>query len=135
MPHATNASASGTTTGVDKRGLNGNMQVPIGVGSNAKGDQKTDYSRWRLKDDRGCQTWHYLQTEEEVKAWPQSAADKYFLGMETVCRNTKTMPCLPAETAADRVATGSPPTLYRKDTSRSRRKWPLLLRTTPTTPR
>ncbi|KAF2269339.1 terpene synthase [Lojkania enalia] len=44
---------------------------------------KTDYSRWRLKNDRGLQTWHYLETEEEVKAWPQSTADKYFLGMDT----------------------------------------------------
>lgn len=86
MPHATNGSANGATNGVAKRALNSNAQVPIGVGSNAKGDQKTDYGRWRLKDDRGCQTWHYLQTEEEVKAWPQSAADRYFLGLETVCQ-------------------------------------------------
>lgn len=81
MPHATN----GSTKGVTKRGVNGYAQVPIGVKSAANGDQKTDYSRWRLRDDRGCQTWHYLQSEEEVKAWPQSAADRYFLGMETVC--------------------------------------------------
>ncbi|KAF2021085.1 terpene synthase [Aaosphaeria arxii CBS 175.79] len=43
----------------------------------------TDRSRWRLKDDRGCQTWHYLETDEEVEAWPQTAADRYFLGIET----------------------------------------------------
>jgi lanosterol synthase len=48
-------------------------------------DQKTDYSRWRLKDDRGVQTWHYLETEEEVKEWPQSTADKWYLGLDTVC--------------------------------------------------
>lgn len=84
MPHATNGSANGATTRVPKRGANGHAQVPIGSKSKANGDEKTDYTRWRLKDDRGCQTWHYLQTEEEVKAWPQSAADRYFMGMETV---------------------------------------------------
>ncbi|KAF3941061.1 hypothetical protein ABW19_dt0204546 [Dactylella cylindrospora] len=42
----------------------------------------TDYSRWRLKDDHGRQTWHYL-SEEEAKKWKQSTADKYFLGLDT----------------------------------------------------
>lgn len=45
----------------------------------------TDHTRWRMKDDRGTQTWHYLESDEEVKAWPQSRADKWYLGMETVC--------------------------------------------------
>ena len=80
MPHATNGSANGAT----KRGAHAPAQVPIGVSKNADGHEKTDYTRWRLRDDRGCQTWHYLHTDEEVEAWPQSAADRYFLGMETV---------------------------------------------------
>ncbi|KAK6354590.1 Lanosterol synthase (Oxidosqualene--lanosterol cyclase) [Orbilia brochopaga] len=42
----------------------------------------TDYSRWRLKDDHGRQTWHYL-SEAEAKEWKQSTADKYFLGLDT----------------------------------------------------
>jgi lanosterol synthase len=46
---------------------------------------KTDYTRWRLLDEAGRQTWHYLATDEEVKKWPQSIADKYHLGMPTVC--------------------------------------------------
>ncbi|OSS46813.1 hypothetical protein B5807_08745 [Epicoccum nigrum] len=79
MPHATNGSANGAT----KRGAHAPAQVPVGVSRNASGHEKTDYTRWRLRDDRGCQTWHYLHTDEEVKAWPQSAADRYFLGMET----------------------------------------------------
>jgi len=62
-------------------GANG-KQIPMQ--SSTIGDEKTDYSRWRLKDDRGCQTWHYLKNDEEVKAWPQTKADKYFLGLETV---------------------------------------------------
>lgn len=77
MPHA-----NGTT----KRGANGkvaNGQIPMQ--STQPGHEKTDYTRWRLKDDRGCQTWHYLKSDEEITAWPQSKADKYFLGMQTVC--------------------------------------------------
>ena len=47
-------------------------------------DRSTDLRRWRLLDDRGRQTWHYLETDEEVKEWPQSTADKYFLGLPLV---------------------------------------------------
>nr|POE87318.1 lanosterol synthase [Quercus suber] len=46
--------------------------------------RKTDYNRWRLRNDRGVQTWHYLETDDEVKAWPMTIADKYFLGMDTL---------------------------------------------------
>lgn len=52
----------------------------------ANGDPKTDYSRWRLLDDRGRQTWHYLESDEENEKWPQSIADKYFLGLPLVGR-------------------------------------------------
>jgi hypothetical protein len=48
-------------------------------------DKKTDYTRWRLKDVAGRQTWHYLTTDEEVKEWPQTLADKWHLGMPLVC--------------------------------------------------
>ena len=44
----------------------------------------TDLTRWRMRDDRGRQTWHYLQTDEELKAWPMTTADKWYLGLETV---------------------------------------------------
>lgn len=47
-------------------------------------DEKTDYSRWRLRDDRGRQTWHYLKTDKEIEEWPQSTADKHFLGLDMV---------------------------------------------------
>ena len=47
-------------------------------------DQRTDLTRWRLKDDRGRHTWHYLETEEDLKAWPMSTADEYYLGLDTV---------------------------------------------------
>jgi len=45
---------------------------------------RTDYTRWRLLDEAGRQTWHYLESDEEVKAWPQSIADKWHLNMPTV---------------------------------------------------
>ncbi len=47
-------------------------------------DPRTDPTRWRLLDERGRQTWHYLQSDEELKQWPQSIADRYFLNLPTV---------------------------------------------------
>ncbi|KAK0250659.1 hypothetical protein B0A54_01524 [Friedmanniomyces endolithicus] len=46
-------------------------------------DPRTDPYRWRLRNDRGVQTWHYLQTDEEVKQWPITVADKHYLGLGT----------------------------------------------------
>jgi lanosterol synthase len=46
---------------------------------------KTDLNRWRLKDDRGTQTWHYLQSDKELKEWPITTADKFHMGLDTVC--------------------------------------------------
>ena len=46
---------------------------------------RTDYSRWRLLDERGRQTWQYLEDDEDVAEWPQSTVDKYFLGLPIVC--------------------------------------------------
>ncbi len=46
--------------------------------------ERTDYSRWRMLDERGRQTWHYLEDDQKIKEWPQSTADKYFLGLPTV---------------------------------------------------
>lgn len=44
-------------------------------------EEKTDPKRWRLKDNDSCHTWHYLRDDEAVKDWPQSDAEKYFLGL------------------------------------------------------
>jgi lanosterol synthase len=45
----------------------------------------TDYSRWRLLvNDGGRHTWHYLQTDEECKKWPQNDVDRYWLGIPLV---------------------------------------------------
>ncbi len=58
-------------------GQNGNIKHP-------RQDVKTDYARWRLLGERGRQTWHYLETDEEVEKWPQTVADRYMLGLPTV---------------------------------------------------
>lgn len=42
---------------------------------------KTDVTRWRMKDDDGTHTWHYLADEAAAKEWPQSDADKWYLGI------------------------------------------------------
>jgi lanosterol synthase len=47
-------------------------------------DPQTDINRWRLLDERGRQTWHYLQTDKEVEAWPQSIVDRHHLGLPVV---------------------------------------------------
>lgn len=52
-------------------------------------DQKTDYSRWRLLDEEGRHTWHYLTTDEQLNAWPQTTADKFHLGLPTVCKHIR----------------------------------------------
>ncbi|KAG6093255.1 hypothetical protein E4U30_004486 [Claviceps sp. LM220 group G6] len=44
-------------------------------------EAKTDPTRWRLKDDDSRHSWRYLESEKEAKDWPQSYAEKYFLGL------------------------------------------------------
>lgn len=46
--------------------------------------QKTDYTRWRMLDEDGKHTWHYLDDDEVVAKWPQTLADKYYLGLPLV---------------------------------------------------
>lgn len=71
------------TRSMRKRQSQGNPEDQSG--KRPKLGDKTDHTRWRLRDDRGCQTWHYLEDDKAAKAWPQSLADKYFLGMPLVC--------------------------------------------------
>lgn len=53
-------------------------------GTNTALKEHTDKTRWRLLDEGGRQTWHYLEDDKEAEAWPQSFADKYFLSLPTV---------------------------------------------------
>lgn len=59
----------------------------------------TDRSRWRLLDESGRLTWHYLEDDKAAKEWPQSTADKWYLGFDTVRR-------LPILCTLSRDATG-----------------------------
>ncbi|CAG8730053.1 31988_t:CDS:10, partial [Racocetra persica] len=43
--------------------------------------ETTDKSRWRLEVDHGKQTWHYLESNDEIKNWSQTACDRYWLGL------------------------------------------------------
>ena len=72
----------------DQKHRNGSAITP-----SAEQEEKTDIQRWRLLDERGCQTWHHLESDEEVKAWPQSTADKYFLGLPLVSPNFQLEGC------------------------------------------
>lgn len=47
-------------------------------------EERTDYSRWRMHDDCGRHTWRYLEDDDEAKKWPQTYADKYYLGLPLV---------------------------------------------------
>ncbi len=47
-------------------------------------DERTDYTRWRMRDDESRHTWHYLEDDEAMKEWPQTFADKYYLGLPLV---------------------------------------------------
>lgn len=64
----------------EKQQLNGSVRqvdvVPV--------DLRTDLNRWRLLDERGRQTWHYLESDEEVEKWPQSIVDRHHLGLSLV---------------------------------------------------
>ncbi|KZT70711.1 terpene synthase [Daedalea quercina L-15889] len=54
---------------------------PIDVPESSK-EPFTDYSRWRLRSSEdGRHTWHYLRTDEECEAWPQTEIDRYWLGL------------------------------------------------------
>lgn len=73
-----------------QKGANGHAnghalkRSPNGIARAPDGDEKTDYSRWRLLDEDGRHTWHYLTTDKELEAWPQTVADKFHLGLPTV---------------------------------------------------
>ncbi|KAI0202488.1 oxidosqualene:lanosterol cyclase [Astrocystis sublimbata] len=66
----------------------------------ANGDEKTDYSRWRLFDDQGRQSWRYLESDEEMKKWPQTVYDKHYLGLDTGLPDHKAQTPLQAVQAA-----------------------------------
>jgi hypothetical protein len=91
-------------------------------------DLKTDHTRWRMKNDDGRQTWHYLESDEELTAWPMTSADKYYLGMDTVGCSITNFTSQHGLT----IHTGRTTTFKGHDSSTSCRKWPGVLLATPT---
>lgn len=85
-------------------------------------DARTDLTRWRLKDDRGRHTWHYLESDEELKQWPMTAADKYFLGLETASLSLMMPLWLPVVMMLTKVK-GSTNTAESRDTTPGMREW------------
>jgi lanosterol synthase len=71
-----------STTSVTTEGKTPNGKKANGTRAGLK--EHTDRSRWRLLDEDGRQTWHYLEDDKKAEAWPQSFADKYFLSLPTV---------------------------------------------------
>jgi lanosterol synthase len=54
------------------------------AGAQPKVREHIDKLRWRMRDDQSRHTWHYLEGDEAAKQWPQSYADKYYLGLPLV---------------------------------------------------
>ncbi|KAI9647675.1 hypothetical protein NHQ30_004060 [Ciborinia camelliae] len=81
----TTVNALGGTENQEKRGEKRSFDTSTTTQSTKrpKLQERTDYSRWRLLDERGRQTWHYLENDEDAAEWPQTTADKYFLGLPT----------------------------------------------------
>lgn len=46
--------------------------------------EPVDRARWRMKSDDGRHTWHFLDDDDAAKKWPQSYADKWYLGLPLV---------------------------------------------------
>lgn len=81
--------ANGGNTGAAPAVRNGNAKKRAGDDSEHAAkrpriEERTDFSRWRMRDDESRHTWHYLEDDEAAKEWPQTVADKYFLGLPLV---------------------------------------------------
>lgn len=77
-----------TTTSLETSGRVKSRMPTSGPGSKLSGrplaESQTDRTRWRIRDDESNHTWHYLEDDEAAKEWPQSTAEKYFLGLPLV---------------------------------------------------
>lgn len=83
--------SNGHTTSAEKRPIEAESEDKHAV-KRPKLEGRTDYSRWRMLDEGGRQTWHYLEDDAAVEKWPQTTADKYFLGRDLVCADSVLSP-------------------------------------------
>lgn len=78
-PSKNKRNANGHVNGQANGHANGSAHVPH------VSDTSTDRSRWRLEVGEGNRhVWHYLKSDDDLQKWPQSIADKYFVGLPTV---------------------------------------------------
>ncbi|EKD19457.1 uncharacterized protein L3040_002666 [Drepanopeziza brunnea f. sp. 'multigermtubi'] len=97
--HAAATTTAATAVG-EKRSIDTVEKKPPSA-KRPKISESTDKSRWRMLDEGGRQTWHYLQDDGEAENWPQSDADRWYLGLPM------DLPDLPAaKTALDSVKNG-----------------------------
>jgi hypothetical protein len=89
----TRGHANGTSTGHANGHANGTAKsrkrgsdtpTDDSLAKQPKLADKTDVTRWRLKDDDSRHTWEYLEDDAAVKDWPQSTVEKYLLNMPLV---------------------------------------------------
>jgi lanosterol synthase len=77
------ATPNGRST-VRKRKSGGNLDEE--ASKRPRVQDTTDRTRWRCLDENGRLTWRYLEDDEAAKEWPQSDADKWYLGLDLVGR-------------------------------------------------
>lgn len=78
------ATTTGRDSGVAPQSRKRSSDTELGFPKKPRIESKTDLARWRMKDDDSRHTWHYLEDDEAVKAWPQSYAEKYYLNLPLV---------------------------------------------------
>lgn len=113
------------TNGANGKVANGGSQIPMAAQTNGTSavrkpvlSERTDHTRWRMLDEKGRQTWHYLQDDEDAKEWPQSTADKYFLGLPTVSFSPDNIAHFSRSTGTSRFANCENPSRYCEERSR-----------------
>lgn len=82
-PAALNGSSNGKKRGGDANGRNNNHHLEYEA-KRQKVAEPVDKTRWRMKADGGRHTWHYLEDDAAVDEWPQSYADKWYMGLPMV---------------------------------------------------
>lgn len=91
-------------------------------------EEKTDSTRWRLKDDDSRHTWHYLADDKAAEDWPQSYAEKWFLNLPLVQKSSSSTWLLIKLTPN---LVGSPRAPQTREPDSCCEKWPRILRKTP----
>lgn len=91
-----NGQSNGNGNGTGYNKLNGTSKKRLSSSNGVNGHsdehdtkrqkvaEPVDRTRWRMKSDDGRHTWHYLDDDAAVKEWPQSYADKWYLGLPLV---------------------------------------------------